>query len=140
MTDIEEDYRGQYFWEAFPASSGPTDRTTYMFSYMDAEESRPTIASMLEHDYWELMPKYQNIGSIDDVRIKRVLFGLFPTYRDSPLKTEFDRVLAIGTRAVFNRRFLSEVSPRSCDTSNASRASGRRRWTATRSIGMRCER
>ena len=95
VTDIEEDYRGQYFWEAFPASSGPTDRTTYMFSYMDAEESRPTIASMLD-DYWELMPKYQNIGSVDDVRMKRVLFGLFPTYRDSPLKTEFDRVLAIG--------------------------------------------
>ena len=95
VTDIEEDYRGQYFWEAFPASSGPTDRTTYMFSYMDAEESRPTIASMLD-DYWELMPKYQNIGSVDDVRVKRVLFGLFPTYRDSPLKTEFDRVLAIG--------------------------------------------
>jgi len=95
VTDIEEDYRGQYFWEAFPASSGPTDRTTYMFSYMDADESRPTIASMLD-DYWDLMPKYQNIGSVDDVRMKRVLFGLFPTYRDSPLKTEFDRVLAIG--------------------------------------------
>lgn len=26
----------QLFWEAFPAASGPTDRTTYMFSYMDA--------------------------------------------------------------------------------------------------------
>jgi hypothetical protein len=26
----------QIFWEAFPAGSGPTDRTTYMFSYMDA--------------------------------------------------------------------------------------------------------
>lgn len=95
VTDIEEDYRGQYFWEAFPASSGATDRTTYMFSYMDADESRPTIASMLD-DYWDLMPKYQNIRSVDDVRMKRVLFGLFPTYRDSPLKTEFDRVLAIG--------------------------------------------
>lgn len=28
--------RVQYFWEAFPAGSGPTDRTTYMFAYMDA--------------------------------------------------------------------------------------------------------
>jgi hypothetical protein len=26
----------QYFWEAFPAGSGPTHRTTYMFAYMDA--------------------------------------------------------------------------------------------------------
>lgn len=24
----------QYFWEAFPAGTGPTDRTTYMFSYL----------------------------------------------------------------------------------------------------------
>ena len=30
----------QYFWEAFPAGSGPTDRTTYMFAYMDAEPHR----------------------------------------------------------------------------------------------------
>lgn len=30
----------QYFWEAFPAGSGPTDRTTYMFAYMDAESHR----------------------------------------------------------------------------------------------------
>ena len=26
----------QYFWEAFPAGSNPTDRTTYMFTYLDA--------------------------------------------------------------------------------------------------------
>ena len=30
----------QYFWEAFPAGSGPADRTTYMFSYMDADSRR----------------------------------------------------------------------------------------------------
>lgn len=38
--DIEFDEAGrpkaQYFWEAFPAGSGPTDRTTYMFAYLDA--------------------------------------------------------------------------------------------------------
>ena len=95
VTDIEEDYRGQYFWEAFPASTGPGDRTTYMFTYLDANEARPSISSMLD-DYWNYMPKYQGLNSIDDVELKRVLFGLFPTYRNSPLKTEFDRVLAIG--------------------------------------------
>ncbi|CAL50078.1 unnamed product [Ostreococcus tauri] len=95
VTDIETDYRGQYFWEAFPASSGPGDRTTYMFTYMDAEEARPSIASMLD-DYWEYMPAYQGLSSMDDVKVKRVLFGLFPTFRNSPLKTEIDRVLAIG--------------------------------------------
>ena len=94
-TDIEEDYRGQYFWEAFPASSGPTDRTTYMFTYMDADEARPSISSMLD-DYWTYMPKYQGLDSIDDVEFKRILFGMFPTYRDSPLQTEFDRILQIG--------------------------------------------
>lgn len=26
----------QYFWEAFPAGAGPSHRTTYLFSYLDA--------------------------------------------------------------------------------------------------------
>ena len=30
----------QYFWEAFPSGSGPTDRTTYLFTYIDADPSR----------------------------------------------------------------------------------------------------
>lgn len=30
----------QYFWEAFPSGSGQTDRTTYMFTYIDADPSR----------------------------------------------------------------------------------------------------
>ena len=30
----------QLFWEAFPAGSGPEDRTTYMFTYIDAEPQR----------------------------------------------------------------------------------------------------
>lgn len=30
----------QYFWEAFPAGSGPGDRTTYMFTYIDADPCR----------------------------------------------------------------------------------------------------
>jgi len=94
-TDIEEDFSGQYFWEAFPASTGPDHRTTYMFTYMDAQDPRPSVAAILEN-YWDYMPKYQNLESMDDVRLKRVLFGLFPTYRDSPLQTEFDRVLQIG--------------------------------------------
>lgn len=58
----------QFIWEdyaiwplglqAFPAGSGPTDRTTYMFSYLDATPSRPLLEEMLE-DYWDLMPDYQ---------------------------------------------------------------------------------
>lgn len=30
----------QYFWEAFPAGSGRQDRTTYMFTYIDADPRR----------------------------------------------------------------------------------------------------
>lgn len=29
----------QFFWEAFPASTGPSDRTTYLFTYLDAQAS-----------------------------------------------------------------------------------------------------
>ena len=81
-TDIREDYQGQYFWEAFPAGSGPRDRTTYMFTYVDADPSRPSLASLLD-DYWDLMPRYQGLDSIEQVDLRRVLFGYFPTYRDS---------------------------------------------------------
>jgi flavin-dependent dehydrogenase len=34
--------------------------------------------------------------SLDDITFKRVLFGFFPTYRQSPLQPAFDRVLQIG--------------------------------------------
>ena len=94
-TDIDDAYQGQYFWEAFPAGSGPCDRTTYMFTYVDAHESRPSLAKVLD-DYWDLMPPYQNLRSVEEVELLRVLFGYFPTYRDSPLPAGFDRVTAIG--------------------------------------------
>jgi hypothetical protein len=48
----------QYFWEAFPAGTGPADRTTYMFTYLDAHPDRPSLEDLLE-DYWRLMPEYQ---------------------------------------------------------------------------------
>lgn len=84
----------QLFWEAFPAGSGPTDRTTYMFTYLDASPSRPSLEAMLEH-YWQAMPQYQGV-TLDELQVQRILFGMFPTYRDSPLVPVFDRVLAVG--------------------------------------------
>ena len=92
--------RLQLFWEAFPSSSGPTDRTTYMFCYLDAHPSRPSLAQLLDI-YWKEMPKYQKIedaiaaGSVD-LEFKRVLFGVFPSYRDSPLKPSFNRIVQVG--------------------------------------------
>mmetsp|Transcript_17498 Transcript_17498/g.48318 ORF Transcript_17498/g.48318 Transcript_17498/m.48318 type:complete len:790 (-) Transcript_17498:119-2488(-) len=94
----------QYFWEAFPVGigrgkePGTSDvKTTYMFTYMDADENRPSLLQLFE-DYWKLLPVYQpSIQNPEtDLDIKRILFAFFPTYRDSPLKPEFSRVLAVG--------------------------------------------
>ena len=49
---------------------------------------------MLE-DYWDLMPKYQNVR-LEDLEVLRILFGFFPTYRNSPLQPGWDRTLQIG--------------------------------------------
>ncbi|XP_057954523.1 uncharacterized protein LOC131148671 [Malania oleifera] len=84
----------QYFWEAFPAGSGPVDRTTYMFTYVDPKPGCPKLEDLLE-DYWDLMPKYQGV-SINDLEMLRVIYGIFPTYRDSPLPAAFNRVLQFG--------------------------------------------
>lgn len=84
----------QFFWEAFPAGSGPTDRTTYMFTYVDPQPQSPKLEELLE-EYWKLMPEYQGI-SLDELEILRVLYGIFPTYRDSPLPAAFNRVLQFG--------------------------------------------
>jgi hypothetical protein len=95
----------QYFWETFPVGigrggkePGSSDvKTTYMFTYMDADEKRPSLESLME-DYWKLLPKYQKsiTNPETDLDIKRVLFAYFPTYRESPLKPQWSRVLAIG--------------------------------------------
>ncbi|XP_027172912.1 uncharacterized protein LOC113772501 [Coffea eugenioides] len=84
----------QYFWEAFPAGSGPTDRTTYMFTYVNPQPECPKLEELLE-DYWNLMPNYQGV-SLDNLEILRVVFGIFPTYRDSPLPAAFNRILQFG--------------------------------------------
>ncbi|KAG5545615.1 hypothetical protein RHGRI_017939 [Rhododendron griersonianum] len=68
-----------YFWEAFPAGSGPMDRTSYMFTYVDPHPGCPKLEELLE-DYWDLMPNYQGV-SLDNLEILRVIYGIFPTYR-----------------------------------------------------------
>ena len=44
--------------QAFPAGSGKGDRTTYLFTYIDAAGERPSLLNVME-DYWRLMPSYQ---------------------------------------------------------------------------------
>ena len=39
--------------------------------------------------------RYQGVA-LDDLQYKRILYGFFPTYRASPLKAGFDRILQVG--------------------------------------------
>lgn len=105
----EGDVRRQYFWEAFPSGSGGADRTTYLFTYMDASEERGSLLDMME-DYWSMLPAYQaehcdafargmdveQAIAAGELRVNRVLYGCFPTYKDSPLAPPAARILAIG--------------------------------------------
>ncbi|MBE8969776.1 FAD-binding oxidoreductase [Nostocales cyanobacterium LEGE 12452] len=81
----------QYFWEAFPARDG---RTTYLFTYMDAEPQRLSLEAMFE-EYLRLLPEYQGV-ELSNLKFQRALFGFFPTYRQSPLKTSWNRILPAG--------------------------------------------
>eukprot|EP00468_Gymnochlora_sp_CCMP2014_P003645 CAMPEP_0167755032 /NCGR_PEP_ID=MMETSP0110_2-20121227/8599_1 /TAXON_ID=629695 /ORGANISM="Gymnochlora sp., Strain CCMP2014" /LENGTH=616 /DNA_ID=CAMNT_0007640975 /DNA_START=88 /DNA_END=1936 /DNA_ORIENTATION=- len=81
----------QLFWEAFPAGSGPLDRTTYMFAYMDTKPTRPSLQRMFE-EYIRLMPEYQGLNAtLEDLvnenklKAKRLLFASFPSYSNSPI-------------------------------------------------------
>jgi lycopene cyclase CruP len=81
----------QYFWEAFPAHDG---RTTYLFTYLDAEADRFSLEFLFD-EYFRLLPQYQNI-ELDQLQFQRALYGFFPCYRNSPLQSQWNRILAVG--------------------------------------------
>lgn len=117
----------QYFWETFPVGTKltppqrsdkqwfdkvafgnlqdmPTQgqvtsdvKTTYMFTYIDANKKRPSLESLMD-DYFKLLPEYQkSINNPEkDLKINRVLYDYFPAYRDSPMKPQHSRVLSVG--------------------------------------------
>lgn len=89
MTPIQN--HCQYFWEAFPARDG---RTTYLFTYLDADPARPSLEDFFD-DYLRLLPDYQQ-AELDQLEIVRALFGFFPCYRQSPLQLPWSRLLAVG--------------------------------------------
>eukprot|EP00957_Ditylum_brightwellii_P110494 8427699-Ditylum_brightwellii.AAC.1 len=64
---------------------------------MDADANRPSLESFME-DYWDQLPQYQpSIKDPEhDLDVQRVLFAFFPTYKDSPLKPQWSRILAVG--------------------------------------------
>lgn len=81
----------QYFWEAFPARDG---RTTYLFSYLDAHPQRPSLGFFME-EYFRLLPDYQGV-ELSQLDFKRVLFGFFPSYKESPIRMPWNRILPVG--------------------------------------------
>jgi lycopene cyclase CruP len=81
----------QYFWEAFPARDG---RTTYLFTYLDAHPKRPSLQFFFE-EYLRLLPEYQGV-ELSQLDFQRVLFGFFPSYRKSPIRMPWSRILPVG--------------------------------------------
>jgi lycopene cyclase CruP len=81
----------QFFWEAFPASEG---RTTYLFTYADFTPQQPSLEQLFEY-YLQELPAYQGV-EIAELQVQRALFGLFPSYRQSPLALPWSRMVAIG--------------------------------------------
>jgi lycopene cyclase CruP len=81
----------QYFWEAFPARDG---RTTYLFTYLDAHPERPSLEFLFE-EYLRLLPEYQGV-ELSQIDFQRVLFGFFPSYRNSPIRMPWRRILPVG--------------------------------------------
>jgi lycopene cyclase CruP len=81
----------QYFWEAFPARDG---RTTYLFTYIDADTKRFSLETLFE-DYLRLLPEYQKV-ELEQLKFQRALYGFFPCYRQSPLKMPWNRILPVG--------------------------------------------
>lgn len=81
----------QYFWEAFPARDG---RTTYLFTYLDADPERPSLEFLFE-EYLRLLPEYQGV-ELSQLDFQRVLFGFFPAYHDSPIRLPWSRILPVG--------------------------------------------
>ena len=81
----------QYFWEAFPAKDG---RTTYLFTYLDSAPERLSLETLFA-EYLRLLPEYQGV-EIRELNFQRALFGFFPSYRQSPLQTPWNRILPVG--------------------------------------------
>ena len=86
----------QYFYQAFPASGGADERSTYLFTYLRPGAEMPSLLDVME-DYWTALPAYQRTAALSQVDVRRIVFGWFPTYRrGAPLPPSYDRVLSVG--------------------------------------------
>ena len=99
--------------DCFTKAISEDARTTYLFTYMDADSARQHSVESQFEDYWDMLATYQQHNSAalaqggdgacveaaiegGDLQVERCLFGLFPTYKDSPLPSRWDRILAVG--------------------------------------------
>jgi hypothetical protein len=63
----------------------------WLLFFISLQPFRPSLQALFE-DYWRLMPEYQQLpGGLQQLEFQRLLFGFFPTYKDSPLAPGFDR-------------------------------------------------
>jgi lycopene cyclase CruP len=74
----------QYFWEAFPARDG---RTTYLFTYLDAHPSRPSLEQLFD-EYFRLLPQYQGVA-LENWAIALWIFSLLSP-KSPPVSVEPD--------------------------------------------------
>ena len=94
IQDKGDDGKYQYFWQSFPVGVKPTvkggsaTKTTYLYTYLDAEQYRAPISTFFE-DYWKFLPYYQqSISNPEiDLDVHRMLYAYFPIYKnkDDPL-------------------------------------------------------
>ena len=61
---------------------------------MSLEPERPSVLDIFE-EYWRKLPAYQGV-EVEDLQLQRALFGLFVSYKNSPLPVKFDRVMQVG--------------------------------------------
>ena len=68
-----------------------------MFTYIDASEDRPSLTTVMDF-YLDQLPIHQKwIDNVEtDLDVKCVLFAYLPTHRDSLLKPQRIRLLAVG--------------------------------------------
>lgn len=101
----------QYFWESMPATAGkqerdifnslqddtdPDSKTTYMFTYVDGDDERPPLKSLMD-DYWRRLAASQSSAQTPtELDVKRVMFAYFPTYKDADEEPQWSRILDLG--------------------------------------------
>jgi hypothetical protein len=127
LRDDSGNKRPQYFWETAPAGkakkrflnslqdeavNASSTKTTYMFTYIDADEERPSFESLMA-DYWRMLAsRHPSIHDpVTDLDVQRVMFSYHPIYRETSSKPRWNRILDIGSiQSPFSSAGLGSVA------------------------------